>query len=620
MAGHKPDNIDILIPLWGAAQVEMFLSYGLPTLLADGNLPSLVDRANATFVFLTGEADRAGIEAHAVYGRLRALCKVEFASVDDLIAPGSYGMTITLSLARGLLRRGHSMTEYAFIILMGDFVFAKNGLKAVYDALENASAVFAPTYRAGAEQVSAYVTRQIQAHEGALEPRSLADVIIDNLHMTVRAQFVDNAICHAEHVNQLYWSKNADTVLSHQFLMHLFAIRPERPLTRLDYFFDYGLFDDICPSGRYAVIDDSDRLLVLEMQSIKSQLGQIQWGPADVQALRGSLSGWTCRIHRELAAHALVLHRADLRQPITELGAESRGFVADLLGCLSEQIPAANHPYWRGALAVWHRHRDGRHAGRSLSEFGMDDSPAEIEQPQAVLGLAAGLSRAFVGQQPLVTILHPQWAEFRALRKEVDQFSRLEGPLAVATFQADTFGRLGIPKSTCKVMSLAHLATLPAASQSGIMVDLPWVATDELTVHMDNARRALRPGGSLLLSMRDAFGEQVAASGHSVTIFQALQRHRWDQIEVRAIGGPWRRISVALLAASLRSMVSEKTGTQIKGLICLGVISCQFVVANIAHLFRRRPPLVGHETMVLCWLRRPAGKSASEPQRTAQSS
>ena len=620
MADEKPGHIDILIPLWGVRAVDMFLSHGMLTLFANGNLPALVDRANVTFVFLTSEADRGRIEAHAAHGRLSALCKVAFVSIDDLIAPGVYGMTITLAFARGLLRRGQDMTNYAFILLMGDFVFAENSLKSVYEALgNNASAVFAPSYRATAEHVSDYVTAQIQAHDGVLDSRNLASAIIDNLHLTVRAQFVGDTFCHVEHVNQFYWRKNPDTVLSHQFLMHLFAIRPERPLTKLNYFFDYGLFDDVCPSGRYAVIDDSDRCLVLEMQSSTSELGQIQWGAMDSQALDESLSSWTCRIHRALATHPLVLHRAELKQPIGELGTDSKRFVTTVLGRVQEQMPAANHPYWRGALAAWHRHREGD-AEHPLAEFGIDDRPVDRKQPQVLLAAAVGLSRLLVGERPRVTILHPQWAEFRALRREMQRLIEISGgTLAIATFNAEVFNRYHVRDAACSVMELDQLAALPAASQSAIIVDVPWSAISDLPAYMDSAYSKLRSGGTLLLSVRDAFGELLPSSKHSIAIFQALQRHPWDQIEVHAIGGPWRRISMALLAASLRSMISEKLAVQIKGVLRLGMISCLFAASNLARIIMGAgPPLIGHETMVLCRLRRRAVQtstgSVSEPR------
>src|SRR5690348_17190122 len=113
-----PKSVQFLLPVWGNAHVETFLKFGLPTMLAPGNIPALAERCPCVFVFLTQQKDKAKLEHAPAVKRLGQFCRVDFQSIDDLITGTNHSTTITLAYARAVLRAGSAMLETCFFFLV----------------------------------------------------------------------------------------------------------------------------------------------------------------------------------------------------------------------------------------------------------------------------------------------------------------------------------------------------------------------------------------------------------------------------------------------------------------------------------------------------------------------
>src|SRR5262245_22570665 len=78
----------VLIPIWGYRFVSQFLEFGLPTLLAPGNLPAIASSVPCRLVLMSSEPDEPVIRCHPAWRQLERICAAEIRSIDDLITEG----------------------------------------------------------------------------------------------------------------------------------------------------------------------------------------------------------------------------------------------------------------------------------------------------------------------------------------------------------------------------------------------------------------------------------------------------------------------------------------------------------------------------------------------------
>ena len=95
--------IQLLLPIWGFRYFKQFLEYGLPTLIAPGNLPALAKALPCKLVFLTSTQDA---ETFPIASCADTICARSATSnsqlIDDLITGANYSTTITLAYERAV--------------------------------------------------------------------------------------------------------------------------------------------------------------------------------------------------------------------------------------------------------------------------------------------------------------------------------------------------------------------------------------------------------------------------------------------------------------------------------------------------------------------------------------
>src|SRR5690349_10355234 len=117
-------KVRFLTVVWGDAYIERFANLALPSFLAPGNLPALAAACDLEVVIMTTRRDVQDFEAHPAFRALRQVCPVRFVEIDDLIAPGVYGVTLTLAYMRAIAACGAEMVNSHFIFMNADFVLA----------------------------------------------------------------------------------------------------------------------------------------------------------------------------------------------------------------------------------------------------------------------------------------------------------------------------------------------------------------------------------------------------------------------------------------------------------------------------------------------------------------
>src|SRR5262249_10310530 len=195
--------------------------------------------------------------------------------------PGYYGLTITWSLFRGFTDLGQAMTDTWLLFLNCDFILADGSYRSLLSRLgDEARIVLAPSYCTIEEDVAPLLRAQLNrsAHSLSIPPREMAELMLDRLHYTVRAKTINRRMYRIEHVDQLYYLVDNDTILCRQFPISIVAMKPERVLTDPVAIWDYGTISEACPTSPLSVITDSDEFLMLELRGRNVASDQLELG------------------------------------------------------------------------------------------------------------------------------------------------------------------------------------------------------------------------------------------------------------------------------------------------------------------------------------------------------
>jgi len=446
-----PKQIRIILPIWGAQYVNLFLNYSLPTLLAPGNVPALAADLPCRFVIMTKEADVHLFRGHPAAARLQTICAVDIRIIDDLITAGNYSTTVTLAYQRAVVELGAAIQDTCFFFLVSDYIVADGSLARVFAHIKDgASGVQAANMQAvddALKQLFARLRGAVDEREVAtpapatantlyeppipglcpaepwpefpvavFRPRELVSFALDRLHPATIANMVDFIACHNAHANRLFWRADPQTMIGRFYLMHMICIRPETNDFVISSSCDYSFIPEMCPSGNVDVISDSDDYLVMEFQPIDHERHFLRAGPLMPQKLAASLDEWATAHHRDNARHTIIYHAGEICRDaeilpfIAGTMTKADAFVAETSRFLRPSpVPHRDHPYWRGAIAA---HR--LHTGQKLTDPDMKMLRGmRAKESRGPLGEGfARLQTWLVGQPLDYRIWQPRWLDF----------------------------------------------------------------------------------------------------------------------------------------------------------------------------------------------------------------
>ena len=417
-----PKAATLLLPVWGYSYVRQFLEYGLPTLLAPGNVPALAAALPTEFVILTSVDDVPLILEHRAFKRLGAICKTTVHPIDHLITDTNYSTTITLAYAEAVRDVGEAMLDTCFFFLVSDYVVADgsfaNALKRMQHGI---SAVVVGNLQITRESALPWLQEKLADNENslALPPRELMRWALNNLHPITLANIVNIPFSHNSQTNRLFWRVDSNTLLGRFYLMHMLCVRPEITDFVIGSSCDYSFVPEMCPSANVEVITDSDEYLVIEMQPRSHEARAVRSGPIEVPALAKSLSEWTTNTHRENANRSLLFHADELPPNVGRSIEEADVFIADLARNLSrEPLPHRGHPYWIGAMAAF-REASGQKLNDDEWSYALDLS----EVPNKLTNWLLWHSKfSLLGRPPHVLPWHPAWPDFSTVLREIHTF------------------------------------------------------------------------------------------------------------------------------------------------------------------------------------------------------
>jgi len=354
-------RVKFLTVIWGARYVEEFTRVSLPSFLAPGNLPHLAAETDLEILVMTSAASVPVFGEQPMFQHLQKLCRVRFILIDDLIASGVYGVTLTLAYARGIQDSGADQTRTHFVFMNADFVLADGALVTLLKALRAGHrCIMAPSLRATSETT----LPRLAAAAGpdgtlALPPRQMVRLAFDNLHPTVVGKAVTQGFVTCDTHNQVYWQVDDTTLLARHYLIFMLAITPEVPLGAINSYCDYGFVPEMVPSGEFSVLGDSDDFFMLELQPLAQERQFIRLGSSTIPAIADELSFWTTAEHRRFAEAEVVFRTADPPPGLDAARQGLAGFMGRLQGRLRQPpVSHVGHDYWVMGVDAWANQRD----------------------------------------------------------------------------------------------------------------------------------------------------------------------------------------------------------------------------------------------------------------------
>lgn len=477
----------MVVVVWGEAYIERFARLALPSLLAPGNLPALAAATGLEAVIMTTRESVERFGLHAAFQRLRRVCPVSFVAIDDLVAPHApYGVVLTLAFARAVINCGADMVNTHFVFMLADFVLAEGSLRALSKYIRaGRSIVLGPSLRAAAAAVEPALLAAVNRadHTLTMAPRELVRLALEHPHPTTVAKTMNQTMCRSLRPNQLFWRVDEHTLLGRYFLVFPLCLKPERVVTSVNSYCDYGFIPEMCPSGDEVMMGDSDEFFMLELQRCDQEEWLVRLGPPSERRIARDLARWTTAEQRRAAGYDIVFHARDVPQKIEHVKAQANDFVERLLARLPPPKPHAFHRFWVGGvwyfkLAHWQR---GSHGSPPELEWGWPLRGGSLEDQlcfarySAISLLTFHLKKAatlcglaLFGQAPFVSKLHPRWPDWQLLQTALKTIrERGSGPVLVATNAPHLVEPLLPPGSGIHLLTLQRLVPNPMEAQVG---------------------------------------------------------------------------------------------------------------------------------------------------------
>jgi hypothetical protein len=347
-AASEREPARVITMAWGDNYIAILLEITIPALLAPGNLPAFAAEFACEFVIVTETRLFDRIARSTAIAALLRFADLRLVPIDDLLSPW-YGITLTYALVRGFSDLGEAMTRTHLVFLNADFIVADGSYRNLAAAIKRGERlVCAPSYCMNLEDTADILRQRRDKANGALSlpARDLAEIIIANRHNTIRAKTVNQQLFRIHRYDQFYWYVDEQTLLGRQMPIAVVYMRPERLLTEMPTFWDYGVISEYCPSLKPCVLGDSDDFLMAELRGVGTFRELFHLGWPSVEEIATDLSSFTTKDHRVYGCFTLVLHAGDLTPGVEAAKAELARFVDTVYARLAPPIGYRHHPFW----------------------------------------------------------------------------------------------------------------------------------------------------------------------------------------------------------------------------------------------------------------------------------
>ena len=390
----KP-RIRMIIPIWGEDYIERWLTLSFASLRAAGNIPYLNEHSDFELALATKSGDAARLRDDRRFARMTRGLRVVFIPIDELFPPRdqvSYGVPLALAYGTAIAELGEAGLGSFVIIMTADMILSAGSLKSLFKRLEEGYAIVtAPSIRVVDAEVRPLLLDRVDSEPGiiAMTSRQMMTIVNAHLHNTVRARTVNEAeFIDSTYYHNIYWRVSPDCLAAHYFLLMPLCFRVDRQVTKVLCPIDYGFIAEICPDGRFTVLNDSDDMLMLELQERDSQAYLLRIAPPArtkeerLTRLEGEIGattgGWATAEHRRSAGRTLYFHERDLPSDIAERTARFTTFMRNIFTQMPPPPSHIRHFHWLGNVRDY---RSQMARGGAMKPVALLDDPRNAMRP-----------------------------------------------------------------------------------------------------------------------------------------------------------------------------------------------------------------------------------------------
>jgi len=178
----------------------------------------------------------------------------------------------------------------------------------------------------------------------------MAALLLAHRHNCMRAKTVNQPLFNIGLFDQFYWYVDEQTLLGRQLPIAVVYMRPERVLTELRTFWDYGVVAEYCPTIKPCVLGDSDDFLMAELRTAATFRERQHLGWPSVGTIARHLSSYVTQDHLDYGGYDLVLHARALPADIETARLKFKSFVDDVYSRIAQPLSHRDHPFWTMAF------------------------------------------------------------------------------------------------------------------------------------------------------------------------------------------------------------------------------------------------------------------------------
>ena len=373
-------------------------------------MPRFSAEFDCEFVLVTEIRFFDAIGEHPAIAQLRAYASVRLRPIDDLISQW-YGITLTYALVRGFCDLDEQMVGAHLLFFNADFVVADGCLTKIAEAIRAGERlVCAPSYCVVQETFIQELAPYADTAERkiAVPHRAMAQLILEHRHNTIRAKTINQPLFRLHRQDQFYWQVDDQTMLGRQLPIAIVYMQPERVVTEMTTFWDYGAKSAFCPTTVPLVLGDSDDFLMAELRGEATFADLLHLGSFSPAEIAADWSTFVVQDHLDFAESKLVLHADALPAQTSSGDVRLSDFVAAVCARIGTPISNRNHPFWAGAIDLFHAARQ--------ENLRRNAAAPDLSAGTAPMSVAIRLYRRAFGQLPHTTPWHPCHSSFLTAR------------------------------------------------------------------------------------------------------------------------------------------------------------------------------------------------------------
>jgi hypothetical protein len=568
--------------------------------MSENNIPYLSQNSNFGIVILTTEESVNFIEEQPIIEKIKKICSIQYIFIEDLIFGKYYGVTLTLAYARGIKSFGSEQINTYFIFMNSDFILSDGSLRALFARFEKGqNCVIASTLRSQSEPMMRKLQKFLSEDklELSITSRYLVGLAFEHLHPTLIAKTVTQSFVTCWTHNHIYWQVDKNTLLCRSHLNFMLAIKPEVPLGAVNSFCDYGFVPELVPSGAIHMVEDSDEILMLELQATDAEKEFIRLGVKTPAEMAKELAAWTTKEHRYYATVNVVFHSQDLPKLIDNFYDKSEQFMRDLHLNMPPSIDPMHHDYWTGAFSSWWSEKKRSFALAGLPPPQLPSEVCEtsiLKRPSFVRRLLNVVRRFVIeseGKMPSLPVWHSSYLDSQLLMKWVKaaQNSTRGSCLVVYSDMSDVATQAANLAGASVQQGVKLKATHPNhGTYEQVLLVSSYNSISKMGMAIEKASNFLSPSGSLSIFI---FKEDYHIKNNNMTdeiplVVEKLFYKQWMGYHLTAqyVGGFYKYL-LSKLTYKKRLMINFSPNTKLIQIIFQslgwGGASCLVAVNNL---------------------------------------